>query len=200
VLKGHIELPSGWEDILADALEEERPVLVGLADAGLIIPPELGLESTSGYVLSLGWTDQKVGVLIEEDLETQTALESEGWTILGPDVKAIMSALQNNDYVVDGGANSGADVSPAWKSLLEEALEDERALIAELAAAGMTTLPTLGAEIGDGYPMMLVWEERRIAVSYLDEETPDGLLSEGWTIVEPDARLILESLKEKGIK
>jgi len=199
-LKGHIELPAGWEGLLADALEEERLLLVGLADAGLIVPPELGLESTSGYVLSLGWTEQKVGVLIEQDSETQSALESEGWKIFGPDVTAIMSALQTNNNVVDVGANPGEEVSPAWRSLLEEALENERALITELAAAGVTTLPTLGAEIGDGYPMMLVWDERQIAVTYMDEETPDGLLSDGWTIVEPDAQLILESLNEKGIK
>ncbi|MGP5124258.1 DEAD/DEAH box helicase [Glutamicibacter ardleyensis] len=199
VRKGHIELPAGWEGLLADALEDERLVLVGLANAGLSIPPELGLESESGYVLSLGWSEHKVGVLIEEDSETRTALENDGWKVCGPDVAAIMSALGYTDGAMAAAGPNPSVVPEAWQSLLDEALDDEHVLITQLAAAGVQTLPRMGAEIGDGYPMMLVWDERKVAVVYDGEEAPQSLVSDGWTIVEPQAQRILESLNGKGL-
>lgn len=199
VRKGHIELPAGWEGLLADALEDERPLLVELANAGLSIPPELGLESESGYVMSLGWSEHKVGVLIEEDSETRTALENDGWKVCGPDAAAIINALEITDGVPTAADPERPLTAEAWQSLLDEALDDERVLITELAAAGVQVLPRMGAEIGDGYPMMLVWDERKVAVVYDGEEAPQSLVSDGWTIVEPQIQRILELLNGKGL-
>ncbi|GAA0187842.1 DEAD/DEAH box helicase [Glutamicibacter creatinolyticus] len=206
VRKGHVALPVGWESLLAEALEDERVLLVELAQAGIGTPPELGLESASGYVLSLGWSEHRIGVLLEEDSEAQIAWEAEGWQILGPDAAAITAALNKaapvggHEGVPPGTSNlAAARLTTEWASLLQDALDDERALITELAAAGVQSLPEVGAEIGDGYPMMLVWEQQRIAVLYDGDDAPQDLAADGWTFVGPQARLIVESLNRKGL-
>jgi len=205
VRKGHVLLPAGWEGLLAEALEDERVLLADLVKAGISIPPALGLESESGYVLSLGWAEQRIGVLLDDDPEAQSAWENDGWQVLGPQAEAIAAALDralpgttgNN---TPGSANSGSrQLSPAWATLLDEALDSERELLTSLAVAGLEEIPELGAEIGDGYPMMLVWPQQRIAVPYDGDDAPQDLAGDGWTFVGPQTRLIIESLNRKGL-
>ncbi len=201
VRKGHAALPAGWEGLLELAMEDERLLLVGLADSGVQVPPILGVESQEGFVASLGWPNSKVAVLIEEDAAARASFENEGWTVLLPEASAIKRALSDSDTTTTGSNTVGESaLSSAWQGLLEVALEDEREIITAIATAGITTLPEAGAEIGDGYPMMLVWDEARIAVVYAGEEIPQELAANGWTVVKPLPQLILEILDEMGIK
>lgn len=201
VRKGHATLPSGWEGLLEIAMEDERLLLVDLADAGVKIPPVMGVESQEGFVASLGWPSSRVAVFVEEDTDAQASFENEGWTVLQPETTAIIRALSGSNKTTATSRDAAeSQLSPAWQGLLEMALEEEREVIRGIATAGVTTLPEPGAEIGDGYPMMLVWEEARVAVAYAGEEIPQELESDGWSVVEPQPRLILEILNGKGIK
>lgn len=194
--KGHIELPVGWEGLLEDALEDERIILVALANAGIELAPELGLETASGYVFSLAWPDQKVGVLLEEDTEARASLELEGWNVVGPKVEAILNALGLKSQSLQVTAD--IQISSAWQALLDDAMEDERELIFALAEANVGDIPEMGIEIGDGYPVLLAWHVLKIAVAYDDSDDLTDMMSDGWTIVEPNAQKILETLNEKG--
>ncbi|MGP5022254.1 DEAD/DEAH box helicase [Glutamicibacter arilaitensis] len=205
VRKGHVLLPAGWEGLLDEALEDERVLLADLAKEGISTAPVLGIESETGYVLSLGWTEQRIGVLLDADPAAQAAWENEGWQVLGPDAAAIAQVLErpapgSPGNGVPGAANTGAhQLAPAWVTLLEDAMDSERDLLTALAAAGLDALPELGAEIGDGYSMMLVWPQRRIAVPYDGDVAPQDLAMDGWTFVEPKAQQILDSLNGKGL-
>ncbi len=194
--KGKVELPVGWEGLLEEALEDERELLVALAAAGVGDPPELGLESDSGYALSLAWPDRKIGVLIDDDSEACAALEHEGWTILGPDIDAILRIL-GSDPSLPGEA-VGGQIAAGWQSLLDDALDDERGLILELATAGLEPMPIMGIEIGDGYPVLLAWPETKMAVAYDGDGEHGDLVSAGWTIVDPNAQQILDMVNGKG--
>lgn len=201
VRKGHATLPAGWEGLLEQAMEDERILLVGLADAGVQVPPVLGLESHEGFVASMGWPSSKVAVFVEENAAAQSSFENEGWKVLCPEASAIKRALSDADAptTCSNTADENESLS-AWQGLLEMALEDEREVITAIATAGIITLPEAGAEIGDGYPMMLVWDKAKVAATYAGEEIPQVLAADGWTIVEPQPELILEILDEKGIK
>nr|WP_245325760.1 DEAD/DEAH box helicase [Paeniglutamicibacter terrestris] len=194
--KGHVDLPSGWEGLLEEALEDERVLLVALANAGVDTPPDLGLESVSGYVLSLAWLDRKIGVLLDDDSDARESLEAEGWTIIGPDVAAILRTLGTKKN--DPGSETDILLPAGWKALLVDALDDERDLMLELAAAGLDPMPVMGIEIGDGYPMLLAWPESKMAVAYDGDEDHGDLVSAGWTIVGPKAQQILDMVNGKG--
>nr|WP_237465854.1 DEAD/DEAH box helicase [Leucobacter luti] len=87
------------------------------------------------------------------------------------------------------------EVSPEWRPLLTEefaelhALETtERQLLRALAAIGTIPTPDVGAELGDGIPVLLAWPERQVCAGEFSAEDREELVSLGWVVVglDPD--------------
>jgi ATP-dependent helicase YprA (DUF1998 family) len=75
-------------------------VLIGDLAARHIAPPEPGYEALGGeYVIDLAWPSQRIAVVMDEDTDRDTALRTDGWTVLGP----------NPDRIVDALAETGAE-------------------------------------------------------------------------------------------
>lgn len=72
----------------------------------------------------------------------------------------------------------------AWQSILEQAVGDERDVVAALAAESGIPVPDLGMEIGDGIPVSLAWPELMVAASAgLAPEDIAELTAAGWSVV-----------------
>lgn len=87
---------------------------------------------------------------------------------------------------------------PDWQQAETLATEAERSLLLELLDLAMqgVAAPTIGDEVGDGVPLSLSWPDRKVTVRSedLDAATTDMLVTEGWTVLEPDAVLIRTTL------
>ncbi|OHV34839.1 DEAD/DEAH box helicase [Pseudofrankia sp. EUN1h] len=94
-----------------------------------------------------------------------------------------------------GSAATPAALTPAWQALVDTAADDdERALLASLAGAGVP-LPEQGYETDDGYPLDLAWPDRHVAVLI----TPDAplaatLADAGWQVTGPDLDRLVDLL------
>jgi len=89
--------------------------------------------------------------------------------------------------------------SAEWTTLLANARDAERPLLANLAAIDDVPLPLLGHEIGDGIPLAICWPGRQLAVDLdlTDEDRPQ-LAELGWALVAPDAATIAHILRTEG--
>lgn len=100
-----------------------------------------------------------------------------------------------------GAPKFRADVfTPAWQTVLEDALEDERSLAEELAKAGLRAPDAVGDEVGDtGIPAMFLWEAEHVVVlnDLVDEDVED-LRTHGWTVLGPEAAKIATALGSSG--
>jgi hypothetical protein len=87
-------LEGAWGAALAVAIDEERSLVLGLAEAGDIPVPELGEEHGDGIPLSLAWPDHKIAVefggLAEDDRHN---LEVDGWVFYPPVVTVVHEAV-----------------------------------------------------------------------------------------------------------
>src|SRR5690625_5298732 len=92
-----------------------------------------------------------------------------------------------------------AEVSPPWQELLAEGWdEDELEFLTALAThkPGLP-LPEVGEEYG-GVPVLLSWEDRKVAVLNFDADETDAteLAAHGWQVITPDASQIAAALTE----
>ncbi|KRQ24205.1 DEAD/DEAH box helicase [Mycobacteroides sp. H001] len=94
-----------------------------------------------------------------------------------------------------GPADLAVSVLPVeWQALLDDAVSDgERDLVRALAEAG-AAMPTMGYETDDGDVLSMAWEGTRVAVAFSEQEAVDG-----WTLCSPDAAVIMDVLKAKGV-
>ena len=68
---------SEWQELLADATEAEKTVLLRLAAMGLGQLPEVGYE-LEGFVSDLAWPEVQVALATDDDV--RSTFESAGWT------------------------------------------------------------------------------------------------------------------------
>ncbi|STX07479.1 DEAD/DEAH box helicase [Kocuria rosea] len=89
-----IALTPEWQDVLKDALDEEKELLEPLAAVDAIGVPELGYE-LSGEPIDIAWPDLQIGVLLDaEDGDARMAvLEADGWTVVEPTVESVKAAV-----------------------------------------------------------------------------------------------------------
>lgn len=80
-----------WSQLLEQASEFEKTLLLQLADSGLEVLPELGHE-VDGVPISIAWPDYRVGVVFDGDGHAE--LEAAGWTTVGIDVDEIRELLK----------------------------------------------------------------------------------------------------------
>ena len=111
------------------------------------------------------------------------------------DAAAVLSRL-----LEAGGAepiSESDDVSglpPEWHEVYESALPDERALLRELAIAGVP-VPTVGHETTEGLPLPVSWPEFRVALSEgLTDDDMVELSEAGWTLVDHDAADVVDAI------
>lgn len=88
-----------------------------------------------------------------------------------------------------------ADLPAAWRIVLGDALDGERALIAELAGRAVA-VPEYGPEV-DGIPLGLTWPAARVTVDTADltGDEREQLETLGWRIVEASADAIEAALE-----
>lgn len=91
VLGGAAKVEPEWASPADFATERERDIMVQLAVHGVREVPEIGHETAGGFALSLAWPELMLGVLDGSDGRTE--LEAAGWTIVAPEVSAILDAL-----------------------------------------------------------------------------------------------------------
>ncbi|MET4004290.1 ATP-dependent helicase YprA (DUF1998 family)/ribosomal protein S27AE [Arthrobacter sp. UYCu511] len=84
-----------WQELLDMATEDELPLLTALAGIGGLPVPELGLELPDGNMVSIGWEDRKIGVLLED--EDPSAHVAAGWIIALPDASHIAELFKNSE-------------------------------------------------------------------------------------------------------
>ncbi|AEG43909.1 DEAD/DEAH box helicase [Isoptericola variabilis] len=87
---------------------------------------------------------------------------------------------------------------PEWEEVHEYATDSERRILVgllDLAGEGLPA-PTTGDEVGDGIPLSLTWEDRRVTVRHddLDDDAVAWLTGEGWTVVEPEPAAVRSAL------
>ena len=72
-------------------------------------------------------------------------------------------------------------LSPAWQEALEQVDPEARPLLAKLAEAGVS-VPTIGHEVGEGWPIEVLWNPQNIAITNCDDDERDTWLVEnGYT-------------------
>lgn len=95
-----------------------------------------------------------------------------------------------HDNLTRGGAleifreiSVAGGLSPEWQEAIDQVCSEARPLLSRLANAG-APVPSIGPEMGDGWPVEICWEKQRIAVVITEEEERDHWLSDaGYRIV-----------------
>lgn len=88
---------SGWEEVMSLASPSLAPLLIGLESDAL--PPMVGLDvgPRNDWQIELAWAVEKVAVVVDDDLERESWLEGESWTVVsavaGYDVDAILGQI-----------------------------------------------------------------------------------------------------------
>lgn len=93
----HAEEPvnPAWQELLDMATDEELPLLQELARLDNLPIPDLGLELSDGSVVSIGWEDLKVGVLLDD--EDPAPFIAAGWTIIAPDADTVARIFMESE-------------------------------------------------------------------------------------------------------
>jgi hypothetical protein len=88
---------------------------------------------------------------------------------------------------------------PEWAAAYREALDSERRILVDLLDLSDSGIeaPIIGAELGDGIPIPMMWHSRHIAVrpDEIDDADLRDLVDEGWTFVDPNAEDIRSAIR-----
>ncbi|MFI8523096.1 DEAD/DEAH box helicase [Promicromonospora sukumoe] len=89
-------LAEAWQPLLAEASEDERRILGGLADLSHRLPtPTVGDEVGDGISLSVSWPTLHLTVRHSYlDDDALAWLDADGWTVVEPDLTALTSILK----------------------------------------------------------------------------------------------------------
>lgn len=130
-------------------------------------------------------------------LTIANGLQGRGW----PTTITTLERVRSSAHVADAPSAPRPTIrvevfTSDWQTVLDDALDDERSLAAELAHAGLRAPDATGDEVGDtGIPAMFVWAAEHVAVlSDLVAEDVDDLRTQGWTVVGPEAAGITAAL------
>jgi hypothetical protein len=94
-------------------------------------------------------------------------------------------------------ASGGTDLSPSWRAIWEDMLDDRsRELVAVLASADAAVPTGVGEELGvSAIPADLAWSSSRVVVIIdASEDDQQELAAEGWTVLGADPELVLAAL------
>jgi len=86
-------MPAAWRALADLASDQERALLVALADLGSLPAPELGFETDTGVPLDVAWPDARIAVDLDVDDDTRQELADAGWTLVPADPDAIAEAV-----------------------------------------------------------------------------------------------------------
>jgi len=86
-------IPAEWRALVDLASDQERALLVALADRGSLPAPELGFETDTGVPLDVAWPDARIAVDLDVDDDTRQELAHAGWTLVPADPDAIAEAV-----------------------------------------------------------------------------------------------------------
>jgi ATP-dependent helicase YprA (DUF1998 family) len=93
-----------------------------------------------------------------------------------------LSEVAAAEVPVDPEAPVVADA--AWQTALDQAVGDEKDLVAALSAQAGIPVPVVGMEIGDGIPVSLAWPDFKVAAAAgLNPGDLAELAAAGWTVV-----------------
>lgn len=94
----------------------------------------------------------------------------------------------------------GIEFDPAWNTVFDQALDDERPVLVALASAGIQPVPEYGEELDDGIPALLSWPEQKVALIDLHpvEEDRQILIAAGWTVVGTDPAEVKAAVEGAG--
>ncbi|MFE4230354.1 hypothetical protein ACFRJ8_20970 [Arthrobacter sp. NPDC056886] len=91
-----LELSDGlnpaWHELLEQATEFDKTLLLAIANADIRVLPELGFE-VDGLPVSIAWPDYRIAVVLDGD-DGRTELEAAGWAAVGTDVDDIRELLK----------------------------------------------------------------------------------------------------------
>ena len=85
-------LSPAWNELLEQATEFERRLLLEIAGANISVLPELGYE-VDGLPVSIAWPQYRVAVVPKDD-HGSSELEAAGWETVGTDVDEICELLK----------------------------------------------------------------------------------------------------------
>lgn len=84
-------LSPAWNELLAQATEFEKTLLLAIANADIRVLPELGFE-VDGLPVSIAWPEYRIAVMLDGD-DGQAELQAAGWATVGTDVDDIRELL-----------------------------------------------------------------------------------------------------------
>ena len=84
-------LSSAWNELLEQATEFEKTLLLAIANADITVLPELGFE-VDGLPVSIAWPEYRIAVVLDGD-DGRAELQAAGWTTVGTDVDEIRELL-----------------------------------------------------------------------------------------------------------
>jgi hypothetical protein len=86
-------LPGPWRDIHEVSDDAVRGLILALATAGVPVPVA-GHEVDDGeHSIDLAWPEQRLAVVIGEDVDRDAWLAANGWTVIATDEHAVRMAL-----------------------------------------------------------------------------------------------------------
>lgn len=117
-----------------------------------------------------------------------------------PDARGIRITALSQHLASDAPAPTPDVAEPSlpadWQQLLDGLADDEAAVLQELASLTGATPPAVGAELGDGIPVVFSWEDRRVAAdSDLTDDDRAELTAAGWTVVRLDLAELRSALQ-----
>ncbi|MDO1478371.1 DEAD/DEAH box helicase [Rhodococcus ruber] len=97
---------------------------------------------------------------------------------------------RHHDRLTRGGAlaifreiSVAGGLSQPWQSALDIVDAEARPLLAQLAERG-APVPTIGTEVGDGWPLEVLWEDVKVAVVVTDDDERDTwLTARGYSVI-----------------
>jgi ATP-dependent helicase YprA (DUF1998 family) len=117
---------------------------------------------------------------------------------IGLTIGSVCSGVEIAGTITEEATKGGQSghLSSGWQALMTDATGPERGLLLELANSDLLLIPELGFEV-EGYPVGISWPGHKVGV-LVDDEGRAILEAAGWTIVEPDADAILNTVNSKG--
>jgi len=194
--------------------------LVARAHAELTGTPATAQGITEAWRLKLGHvvmlsrrTNPQVDpevVLMLDDREAAVASAdfAESWklwlqlsNLLGPREADALTEIMTVSEVAEFNPSREIDesftvISVEWADVMKYADADDKVFLKELSEIPNMPVPEIGAEIGDGIPVEIVWEERKVAVQgELEAQEIAELEAAGWTVISASISEVIAALQ-----
>ena len=88
-----VQITPAWREVAASFEESVAALVNSLATSGVAIP-EAGLEVAGGeHSIDLAWPDDRLAVVVGDDLERDKWLSADGWTVIPAQERRVRAAL-----------------------------------------------------------------------------------------------------------